>query len=181
MRYEYRLRLMEMLRLERDAEWEDPVARVNFWALLCSLGALPIMLLMDVLDDKYNSRKALMGLLVAATVCVVRFVYLTVRRLRKVHRRFGSIWSSPSHVLDFLPARFEFTYDGRVDSSQWETVELFEKRGFFGFRLHKTWMCPLPKRVIPPDELPKLMAFLAERIPPKPSAPAHSPLDPPVA
>lgn len=185
MRYEFRLRLMEMLRLEREIEYRTPGARAGFWALFFPLGMLCLLFLGDYLDHGEISRKSLLAIPVVVAFYVIRFVYITVRRLRKVRRWWGSIWSSPLYRIACQPEQLVVECDGRRRSLPWDTVGLVEKPSFivflFDFDGPMASGCHLPKRVIPPDELPKLLAFLAERIPPKPPVPAHSPLDPPVA
>lgn len=172
MRYEYRLLQLEMHRLVRTREFQDPVSIRNFWAFAVGVyGFWPSRIGIDVIEGKFNSHRALVGLLVMLAFSVVRFAYITVRRLWKTGREWGSFCSSEVYGVEFHADQFAVSYAGHTHAFQWNTVALWETPEFLVFTLDKSWACPLPMRVVPPDELPRLLAFVRERIPVVPEPP----------
>jgi len=88
-----------------------------------------------------------------------------------VNQRWGS-FQPREYDVECQPDRLVLRRAEKSRSIRWDTVQLLETPRFLVFLLDDmTNACFLPKRVIPPEEQPKLKAFLAERIRPREQLP----------
>jgi len=171
MRYEYSLTLRDKFRAAKEWELQDPMARWRFWCFVCSLPSPMVPVLGKYLDGEYVQRDVPIAMIVIACACMIRFVYATVRRLRMVNQRWGS-FQPREYDVECQPDRLVLRRAEKSRSIRWDTVQLLETPRFLVFLLDDmTNACFLPKRVIPPEEQPKLKAFLAERIRPREQLP----------
>ncbi len=165
MQYEYQLRQSEMRRIEKLIEDQDPATRESFWGVLIAIGGMAILQVGKYVEDKLDFRDALIAALATIAFVVVRFTYITVRRLRKVRRAWGTVLHAVSCRMEFQQYWFASAGPPECEHKRsWREVELIERPDFLFLIKRDQHTYLLPTRVVPPDELPRLVAFIRERV-----------------
>ncbi len=161
MQFVYRLRQSEMRRFFIHVDYQNAFDRLSFWyGIVGWFGLGTVVGLIGNLSGRPN-----MFSHACIFAWVVRYLYVAARRLWLVYRSWGTVLHSVPCTMEFQQYWFASAGPPECEHKRsWREVELIERPDFLFLIKRDQHTYLLPTRVVLSDELPRLVAFIRERI-----------------